>query len=89
MTSKNKYNIEQKQVSQAESLAENRWVYKISSDDSDFPPVDDDDDDDMASHPRSFSDMLSEASRMLNNAMQKQQTRILDNEHKSDTPLLD
>ena len=89
MTSKNKYNIEQKQVSQAESLTENRWVYKISSDDSDFPPVDDDDDDDMASHPRSFSDMLSEASRMLNNAMQKQQTRILDNEHKSDTPLLD
>ena len=89
MTSKNKYNIEQKQVSQAESLTENRWVYKISSDDSDFSPVDDDDDDDMASHPRSFSDMLSEASRMLNNAMQKQQTRILDNEHKSDTPLLD
>lgn len=90
MTSKNKYNIEQKQVSQTESLAENRWVYDIASGDSDFPPVDDDDDDDdMTSPPRSFSDMLSEASRMLNNAMQKQQTRILDNEHKSDTPLLD
>ncbi|MGM9712757.1 MAG: ATP-dependent Clp protease ATP-binding subunit [Prevotella sp.] len=66
------------------------WAYDITNSDSDFPPVDDDDDDDDTdSRPRSFSDMLSEASRMLSNAMQKQQTRILDNGRSSDTPLLD
>lgn len=90
MTSKKKDRTEQLQVSQAESPYDTRWLYDIASDDSDFPPVDDDDDDDdRTNRPRSFSDMLSEASRMLNNAMQKQQTRILDNDHNSDTPLLD